>query len=96
MRIREDVRVTLFVAGAGPNSRAARSRLRAWCERLGLREAAVEVVDVVVAPDRAVRDGVMLTPQLLVRDGQAAQRIVGTLDGEDVGVVLRAVVEAPA
>lgn len=94
MRIREDVRVTLFVAGAGPNSRAARARLRAWCERLGLREAAVEVVDVVAEPGRAVRDGVMLTPQLLVREGHATQRIVGTLEGEDVGVALRAVFEA--
>lgn len=93
MVVRSGMSLTLFVAGRGPNSVTALGNLRSWCRDHDLDESSIEVVDVVAAPSRALQEGVLLTPQLVIRDPNGAQRFVGTLHDGDVARALRAAVE---
>lgn len=69
----------LYVAGDGPNSRQAVGNLNAicrqWLEPGGYQ---LEIVDILDEPLRALDDGVLVTPTLIV-DGTAPVSIVGTL-----------------
>jgi circadian clock protein KaiB len=72
-------RVRLYVAGRSPNSVAALANLRAALAaspELGLQ---LEVVDVLVDPERALRDGVFVTPMLVKSEPAPERRILGTL-----------------
>lgn len=78
-----DFRFRLYVAGDAPNSRLAVANLQRLCrEHLGDR-APVEIVDVLRAPERALTDGILLTPTLLGDDGAKTRRIVGNLNDLD-------------
>ena len=69
----------LFVAGDGPNSRAARTNLATLCREHFTCAPEVTVVDVLLEPGRALAEGVLLTPQLLVRQAGRVRRVIGTL-----------------
>lgn len=74
----------LYVAGASPNSRRALGTL-AWLR--GRDDAAgwtIETVDVFEHPDRALADGVLLTPQLLIRSANGQRAVVGDLSDRAV------------
>jgi circadian clock protein KaiB len=72
-------RFRLFVAGDTTNSAQALANLNAICRRWlpGLHE--IEVVNVFAEPERALREGVFLTPTLIKLEPAPQTRIVGTL-----------------
>jgi circadian clock protein KaiB len=70
------------VAGDSLNSAQAIANLREMCrERLPGRHA-IDVVDVFAHPQRALADGVFMTPTLLKLAPAPARRIVGNLSRE--------------
>lgn len=79
----------LYVAGEGRNSLAAIANLTALCRaRLDGRHR-IEVVDVFGHPDRALADGIVMTPTLMRVTPGPTCRVVGTLHAaDDVAAVL--------
>jgi circadian clock protein KaiB len=78
----------LYVAGTLPNSLQAVNNLRAVCEERLPGRHSIEVIDFLDEPERALDDGVLVTPTL-VKVAPAPQRtIIGTLS--DRGALLRA------
>jgi circadian clock protein KaiB len=72
-------RLRLYIAGEGPNSVRARSNLLALCQQHMPGRHQVEVIDVLREPQRALADGVFLTPLLVKLAPAPARRIVGNL-----------------
>jgi len=73
------VEFRLYVVGDLPNSRRAIENLRAFCEETLPGRHQIEVLDVFEAPERALADHIMLTPQLVVVSDGRAHYIVGDL-----------------
>lgn len=71
------LRLRLYVAGQAPNSVAARRNLAAALGPDG--KAEVETIDVLDAPERALADGVLVTPTLLRVRPAPVVFVVGTL-----------------
>jgi circadian clock protein KaiB len=69
----------LYIAGEGPNSVRARSNLLAFCQQHLPGSHEVEVIDVLRDPQRALADGVFLTPLLVKLAPGPTCRIVGNL-----------------
>lgn len=69
----------LYVAGVTRNSEMARANLATLCATLPAGQCTLEVVDVLVEPDRALEDGIFMTPTLVRLWPEPAQKIVGTL-----------------
>ncbi len=69
----------LYVAGSAPNSARARANLLSLLERAGSRDHRLEVVDCIQEPQRALSDGVLVTPTLLKLAPSPAETIIGTL-----------------
>ncbi len=69
----------LYIAGEGPNSVQARVNLQALCQQHLHGRHAVEVIDVLREPQRALADGVFLTPMLLKLTPEPPRRIAGSL-----------------
>lgn len=78
----------LFVADDTLNSAQAAANLAALCEAHLSGRHEIEIVDVFVEPERALADGIFLTPTLIRLSPQPIRRIVGTLS--DPQTVLRA------
>ncbi len=73
----------LYVAGGTQNSAQAMENLTALC-RVHLPDRhSIEVVDVFREPQRALSDGIFMTPTLLKIGPSPTQRIVGTLSPTD-------------
>jgi circadian clock protein KaiB len=73
------LRLRLYVAAAAPNSVQAQSNLRALLEAAGAHDASVDVVDCIREPQRALRDGVLVTPTLVKLGPSPTCTIVGAL-----------------
>ena len=72
-------RVRLYIAGKSPNSVAALANLHdalAQCPELAVQP---EIVDVLSDPERALHDGVLVTPMLIKAEPAPERRILGTL-----------------
>ena len=69
----------LFIAGDTQNSIQALANLRALCRLLLPVGHEIEVVDVLREPKRALADGVLLTPTLVILAPTPVRKIVGTL-----------------
>ena len=69
----------LYVAGVAPNSVRARANLGAIMERYSIPADALEVVDCLREPRRALADAVLVTPTLLKVGPEPRQVIVGSL-----------------
>jgi len=69
----------LYVAGDGPHSTQARANLTALCRELLPERHEIEVVDVLRDPQRALTDGVMLTPLLVKLSPAPIRKITGSL-----------------
>jgi circadian clock protein KaiB len=69
----------LYVAGDGPNSLQAEANLRALCREHLPERHEIEIVDVLREGQRALDDGVMMTPQLVKLSPAPVRKIVGTL-----------------
>jgi len=88
------ISLTLYIAGEGPNSRAARGNLLGTLRqgRGGLETLveAVEIVDVFDEPRRALEADVFLTPLLVVTAQGVERRFIGSLsDTEALLATLR-------
>lgn len=69
----------LYVAGDGPNSTQAVANLRALCHEHLPERHEIEIVDVLREQERALADGVMLTPLLVKLSPKPIRKIIGTL-----------------
>lgn len=88
-RARRRTVVRLYVAGTCRNSLAARRNLDAIAGELPDGVLDLEVVDVFKFPERALSDGVLVTPMLIRLSPTPVQVITGDLSDRDA---LRAVV----
>lgn len=78
----------LYVAGQSPNSTLAAANLAAICQRHLTGRHTLEIVDVLQEPQRALTDGVVVTPTLLKISPSPEVRIIGALS--ETGLVLLA------
>ena len=69
----------LYVAGEAPNSVEAQSNLTAILEKHPGKHYRLEVVDFLREPQRALKDGVIVTPTLVKIAPPPISRIIGTL-----------------
>lgn len=69
----------LYVAGDALNSAQALTNLRTLCRTYLPDRHQIEVVDVFQEPDRALSDGIFMTPTLLQLAPSPGRMIVGTL-----------------
>jgi circadian clock protein KaiB len=70
---------TLFVAGEAPNSVRAIANLGAFCRDYLMDRYAIVIVDVFLEPERALAEGIFMTPTLVAKTPPPVRRIVGTL-----------------
>jgi len=73
------MKVSLYVAGDAPTSRAARQALEALLDELRGVCVNYELVDVLLHPERALKAGLLATPTLIVDAGGRSRRFVGDL-----------------
>jgi circadian clock protein KaiB len=71
----------LYVAGNSSNSAQAKLNLNAMCRKYLNGRYKIEIVDVTRHPDRALIDGIYMTPALLKLGPSPVCMIVGTLSG---------------
>jgi circadian clock protein KaiB len=71
----------LYVAGDTPNSALARVNLGALCRKYLVGRYKIRIVDVFKDPNRAMLDGVFMTPTLIKLAPSPVRMIVGTLSG---------------
>ena len=69
----------LYVAGDTHNSVQARINLRALCETYLPERYQIEEIDVLRHPNRALVDGIFITPALIKLAPKGTRMIVGTL-----------------
>jgi circadian clock protein KaiB len=72
-------RFTLYIAGEAVNSAQAVANLQALCRGHLTGRYRIEVVDVFREPERALADGIFMTPTLLRVAPLPLRKIVGTL-----------------
>ena len=72
-------KVRLYVAGDALNSAQSLANLTALCQVHLPDRHEIEVVDVFREPNRALSDGILMTPTLVKLAPPPARRIVGTL-----------------
>jgi circadian clock protein KaiB len=75
----EPVRVRLYLAGGSPNSRAAAANLRAAIAQFPEHRIDLEIIDVLVEPERGIGDGVLVTPMLVKLEPTPERRLLGSL-----------------
>jgi len=69
----------LYIAGEAVNSAQALANLHALCRGHLCGRHSIEVVDVFCEPERALADGILMTPTLLRLAPLPFRKIVGTL-----------------
>jgi circadian clock protein KaiB len=72
----------LYVIGNAPNSVKAMANLADLCRRHLPDRHQIEVIDLLREPERALADGVLMTPTLVKLAPGAEIRIVGSLSDE--------------
>ena len=72
-------RFRLYVAGDAHNSTQALANLTSLCRAYLPKRHHIDVVNVFREPDRALADGIFMTPTLVKVAPAPGQRIVGTL-----------------
>jgi circadian clock protein KaiB len=73
-------RFRLYVAGTTPNSEQAKRNLGALCRAHLHGKYKIELVDVMRTPERALADGIFMTPTLIKLAPSPVRMIVGTLE----------------
>lgn len=84
------LQLRLYIAGHAPNSLHAIASLQALCAEHFSAAHDLEIVDMLDDPQRALADGIIVTPTLLKLRPRPLQRIVGALG--DTQQVLRTLV----
>ena len=69
----------LYVADRTPNSARATANLTALCRTYLPDRHEIEVVDVLRRPERALADGIFMTPALVKLTPGPIMRVIGTL-----------------
>ena len=69
----------LYVAGDAPNSAQAVANLDALCSEHLPERHEIEIVDVLRDPNRALAEGVLLTPMLVRSSPAPVRKIIGNL-----------------
>jgi circadian clock protein KaiB len=69
----------LYIAGEAPNSRLAKANLAALCRDYQILSFSLELVDILVDPQRALADGILLTPTLVRVNPLPLRIVVGNL-----------------
>jgi circadian clock protein KaiB len=80
--------MVLYIAEGGPNSVQAIANLDAICKEHLHENFRLEIIDVLEFPQRALADGIIVTPSLTKVSPSPSAKIVGNLS--DRGSVLRA------
>ncbi|HEY8034375.1 MAG TPA: circadian clock KaiB family protein [Methylobacter sp.] len=83
----------LYVAGEAPNSILALRNLKSLCQSLYGDNYRIDVVDVLLSPERAWAEGVMVTPMVMRISPVPVIQIIGNLNNSDqalnaLGVVM--------
>ena len=73
----------LYVAGEAPNSALALRNLRTICKKYYGDDLQIDVVDVLLSPERAWADGVIVTPLTMRLHPEPTIQIVGNLNNTD-------------
>ena len=73
----------LYVAGDAQNSVRAVANLTALCDARLAGRHRIEVVDVFGHPERALADGIVMTPTVIRIEPGPIRRVVGTLQATD-------------
>ena len=74
----------LYVAGEAPNSILALRNLKALCRgHFGDDEYRIDVVDVLLSPERAWEEGVIVTPTVMRIRPKPGLQIIGNLSNTD-------------
>lgn len=76
------LRVRLYVAGSAPNSVRAIANVNAMCSK-HFECHEIEVIDLMVEPERAAADRIVVTPTLVKLSPAPQQRIIGDLSDAD-------------
>ncbi len=71
------------MAGNAPNSRQAVANTRAVCDEHFSAGHELEIVDLLEHPERALADGIIVTPTLLKLSPLPAQRMIGSLSDKN-------------
>ena len=88
-------KLQLYVAGQTPKSIRAFANLQALCNEHLQGRYQIEVIDLLVHPDRARGDQIVAVPALVVKLPQEVRQIIGDLSDTEkvlVGLALREVV----
>lgn len=83
--INDPLQLRLYIAGKSPNSILALKNLQTLCESQLPDNHIIEVIDLFEHPYRAIEDGVMLTPMLVVASSPPVS-IIGNLS-DTAGVI---------
>jgi len=83
MKKGDSYKFRLYVVGDAPNSIKAIANLRALCRECLPERHEIEVVDVLLNPERALNDGVLMTPLLLRVSPEPVRKIIGSLSHRD-------------
>jgi circadian clock protein KaiB len=73
------LRLRLYVAGNAPNSLSAVANATSICEEYFALRHELEIVDLLAHPQRALADGILVTPTLLKLSPPPVQRVIGNL-----------------
>ena len=73
----------LFITGNTPNSLQAMANLALLCETHLPDRHAIEIVDVLLDPKRALTESIFMTPTLITDSPYPGHRIVGTLSNTE-------------
>jgi circadian clock protein KaiB len=73
------LQLRLYIAGDAPNSTQAIANLSAICREHVPEDHELEIVDILEAPERALADGVLLTPTLVKLSPAPVRRVIGSL-----------------
>ena len=76
------LRLRLYVAGVAPNSLRAIANTKAMCAA-HFADHELEVVDLMVDPDRALADRIIVTPTLFKVSPAPQCRVIGDLSDSD-------------
>lgn len=73
----------LYVAGEAPNSQLALRNLKVLCQDHYRDDFHIDVVDVLLSPERAWTEGVIVTPTVVRVTPEPGIRIIGNLSNTD-------------
>ena len=74
-----ELQLRLYIAGNAPNSLRAITNLKTICDEHFASACTLEIVDLLTHPERALADGIIVTPTLVKVSPLPVQRVIGSL-----------------